>query len=516
MRTTRRAFLGRGAAAGLAVTTGGLTAATAAAAAPSAASTKPTFDDVYDVIVVGSGISGTMAALCAAKSGAKTLMIEKLNRLGGTSRYSALDFACVGSDAQKKEGIEDTPEAMVDDMAKVAAGLADRERALNIARNTAKAQTIMAEHGVKWKNLLKLGGHSAKRCLIAEGGGAGILRSLWASFERYPNLTVMPAVKMDELIVEEGAVVGIAARTGYLFDASLASDDRENKTGKKVRWGARQGVVMATGGYARDKAFMKDEVPYLEHTANSCSEGATSGALKSMMAIGARPVQLGLYRFSFALPTEDLIWGVAIDAATGKRYAAESLGRNPIALASVQTRAKGGKMPFIIYDDRALTKFHNLNRAAKSLAGLNGRNGTMVKFDTIEDLAKHFDADPKAVLDTVAAYNKMVEAGEDTEFKKALERSGRKVEPIAAEGPYYGTYMSARWDYCPGGILTDQQARALALADNSVVEGLWVVGEAAGGIHGAERLTACSMPDCSVTGMLAGESAAQATKKNLV
>ena len=57
----------------------------------------PKFDEVYDVVVVGSGIAGTMAALVAAKNGAKTLLIEKLNRLGGTSRYSGLDFACVGS-----------------------------------------------------------------------------------------------------------------------------------------------------------------------------------------------------------------------------------------------------------------------------------------------------------------------------------------------------------------------------------------------------------------------------------
>lgn len=512
MRNSRREFLGRSAAAGLSLA--GAAVLPAAAQANAAASSLK-FDDVYDVIVVGSGISGTMAALNAAKAGARTLMIEKLNRLGGTSRYSALDFACVGSDAQKKAGIKDTPEAMVADMSKVAAGLGDLDRALNIAANTGRAQRIMAEHGVKWKNLLKLGGHNTQRCLIAEGGGAGILRSLWASFERYPNLTVMSATKMDELIIENGAVVGIAARTGYLFDAQLPSDDRDNKSGKKVRLGARQGVIMATGGYARDKAFMKDEVPYLEHTANSCSEGATSGALKAMIKAGARPVQLGLYRFSFALPTEDFIWGVCIDAATGERYCAESLGRNAIALASVQVRGKGGKMPFIIYDEKALTKFHNIGRAAKSLAGLNGRNGTMYKFDTIDELAKHFEADLAKVRAAIEAYNKLVAAGADTAFKKDMERSGRKVEPISATGPFYGCPMSARWDYCPGGILTDTEARAMTLEDKKPLEGLWVVGEAAGGIHGAERLTACSMPDCSVTGMLAAESCVKAPKKNL-
>ena len=53
----------------------------------------------------------------------------------------------------------------------------------------------MLEHGVKWTKILKLGGHSEKRCLIAEGGGSGILRSLWASYERYPNLKVSPGAQ---------------------------------------------------------------------------------------------------------------------------------------------------------------------------------------------------------------------------------------------------------------------------------------------------------------------------------
>lgn len=427
MQTSRRKLLLTGAAAGA-----GLTTSAFAKAAP------PKFDEVYDVVVVGSGIAGTMAALVAAKNGAKTLLIEKLNRLGGTSRYSGLDFACVGSDMQKAAGITDTPEAMVADMAKVAANLSDRARALNIARETARAQKIMLEHGVKWTKILKLGGHSEKRCLIAEGGGSGILRSLWASYERYPNLKVSPATKLDELILDEkGGVIGVEVRKDYLFDASLASDDRENHSGTKVRIGARQAVIMATGGYARDKEFMKHEVPFLEHTLNSASEGATSGALKSMIRAGARPVQLSLYRFSFALPTEDLIWGVAIDAATGARYANEALGRNPISTASLSAMAKEGAKPYIIWDEKGLTKFHNMARVARSMNGLNGRNGTMYKFATLDEVAAFYNTDAAKLKATITEYNRMIAAGKDEKFMKPLERSGRKVEPLSETGPFY-------------------------------------------------------------------------------
>ncbi len=510
-KTSRRQFLNTSIVAGI-----GLAGASPFVQAAPAAGQKK-FDAVYDIIIVGSGISGSMAALVAAQSGAKTLLVEKLNRLGGTSRFSGLDFACVGSEAQKAEGIEDTPEAMVADMSKVAASLNDLERALNIARNTAAAQKILLEAGVKWKALLKLGGHSQKRCLIAEGGGAGILTSIWNNFPKYPNLTVMAATKLDDLILNErNEIIGIAARKDYLFDSSLASDDRDNRSGTPVRYGARQAVIMATGGYARDKEFMRYEVPFLEHTANSASIGATSGALKAMMRAGARPVQLSLYRFSFALPTEDLIWGVAIDPSTGKRYASEALGRNPISAASLSVLAKTkGKMPFIIWDQKGLAKFHNMTRVAKSMAGLNGRNGTMFKFDTLEAVAAHYGTDAAALKATLVRYNDMIAAGSDTEFGKPLTRSERPVEPLSLEGPFYCALMSPRWDYCPGGITTDVQARALSLADTKPMAGLFVVGEAAGGIHGAERLTACSMPDCVVTGMLAAQNASKLQKRKI-
>lgn len=509
MKTSRRHFLASGMAVGA-----GLTASLSTFAKTANAST-PAFDEVYDVIVVGSGIAGTMAALVAAKHGAKTLLIEKLNRLGGTSRYSGLDFACVGSDLQKAAGIDDTPEAMVADMGKVAANLADRERALNIARETARAQKLMIEHGVEWKKILKLGGHSQKRCLVHEGGGSGILRSLWDAYKRYPNLEVRTAVKLDDLVTDaNGAVLGVRVRKDYLFDGSLASDDRENRSGTPMTIGARQAVIMATGGYARDKEFMKHEVPFLEHTLNSCSEGATSGALKSMIRIGARPVQLSLYRFSFALPTEDLIWGVAIDPASGKRYASEALGRNPISTASLSVMAKSkGAQPFIIWDENGIKKFHNMARVARSINGLNGRNGTMHIFKTLDEVAAFYKTDATKLKDTVATYNKMIASGKDTEFMKPLTRSERKVEPLSETGPFYTALMIPRWDYCPGGIATDMKSRALSLADSKPVPGLFVVGEAAGGIHGAERLTGCSMPDCCVTGMLAGETAAALDKK---
>ena len=84
-----------------------LAAAAALPAAPSvlARTAATDWDETFDVVVVGSGVAGTVAAIAAAEKGAKVLMIEKLNRTGGTSRFSGLNFACVGSPEQKKRGV---------------------------------------------------------------------------------------------------------------------------------------------------------------------------------------------------------------------------------------------------------------------------------------------------------------------------------------------------------------------------------------------------------------------------
>ncbi|WP_141703446.1 FAD-dependent oxidoreductase [Methylobrevis pamukkalensis] len=46
------------------------------------------FDEHYDVVVVGSGSAGASAALKAATGGLKVLILEKTDKLGGTSAMS--------------------------------------------------------------------------------------------------------------------------------------------------------------------------------------------------------------------------------------------------------------------------------------------------------------------------------------------------------------------------------------------------------------------------------------------
>ena len=114
----------------------------------------------------------------------------------------------------------------------------------------------MTQRGVKWDGrLLKLGGHSQPRVLVSEGDGAGLLNALWTYMKGLKNVTVRTHVKADEVLFnDKGVAVGVKVREKYFFDTP-ETDDNENKTGVEKRIEAKKGVIFATGGYARDKAF---------------------------------------------------------------------------------------------------------------------------------------------------------------------------------------------------------------------------------------------------------------------
>lgn len=465
------------------------------------------FDEVVDVVVVGSGLAGTVAAVTAAEAGSSTLLLEKMDQLGGTSRVSGLNFACAGSDEQAAEGIEDDPASLFQDMRKVAEDYGDPELARVVASNSAAFYRFLTERGVTFKQFKNGGGHSVKRILWA-GGGRYLLDPLLAHAAQNlaDALETRTRCKVDDLVMRDGAVAGVRVREDYSFryDAPEA-DDAENASGRVRRIGARKGVIFATGGYARDKELLRAESAILAQADSMTNPGATSGTLKMLAARGAQAVNLSLFRLSYPIPTEDVCWGMLVNP-DGKRFVNELGSRNDLGVIILKEMLDyEGKPPLLVYDAHGIELFRDKQRLEMSLAGRNFKNGSMYAFDTIDEMAAHFGYDAAVLAGAVERYNLMVDQGVDEDFGKDMaELQGAAVK----QPPFYAMNLIPNNNYTPGGVRIDTSGRVLDLGGNPI-EGLYAAGEATGGVHGAQRLTACSCPDCGAFGMIVGTEASK-------
>lgn len=338
------------------------------------AATKPQeqWDEVFDVIVIGSGLAGMCAALAAKKNGCKKVVVlEKMSYLGGNSAIATGDFGAVNSQLTRKQGIKDTPEAFAEDISAACGGLNHPDLTLTVARNSGRAIDFLIENGAKFNpEIIILGGHSAPRVHQGvESFGASVMVPIWDSFRKKYNGEIRSRVKFDSFIRDEsGAVTGVNVRERYDFINESKNEDMENAGGLPKRYAARYGVVLATGGYSRDLAFRMAEAPLQsEEMATRCHIGNTAGALRAALAIGARSVHTTLGRYGFYIASEDLRMGMVIDPKTCKRFIDESMPRTDLAVNMLLYMQKHRCIPLGIYDKKTMDAFFDHKRRQRLL-----------------------------------------------------------------------------------------------------------------------------------------------------
>lgn len=459
------------------------------------------WDQEFDVLIVGSGLSANVAGIVTAEAGLNTVLIEKMSRLGGNSVISQLDFACVGSDLQEKEGIKDSVELFVKDLNKAGGGLNYIEHSYLLAENSKRAYEFMKQRGVKYGDKLKhLGGHSVARSLETVGGGGACVQTLNAHFESKGGKT-LKRVKVDEIVKDQnGVAMGVKVREEYKFDKNLKDDDSQNTSGDVRYYRAKKAVIFASGGFSADKEFKFIQNPRLSLASTPSNPGATAGALKCLIKAGATPVQLSLGRYSFGIPTEDLIFSIMVSGKTSKRFMNEDGDRQVLSNNILENMQNEDStiFPVAIFDQIGFSSSHDPKRLDSFINA-----GKLKKFDTLEALATEFKLNLETLKSEIEKYNKNIAAKIDNDFKKDL---GKK--PIAAieKAPFYGIVGAPGISYTQGGVRVNLKFEVLDLLEDKPIKNLYAVGEATGGIHGFSRLTSCSVPDCITSAMVAAEN----------
>ncbi len=495
----------------------GLTAGTASAASLDAkGSARPTFDRTVDVLVVGSGFAGAAAALAALEAGAEVEIVEKMAFAGGNSALSGGMMAVPGSSVQKKQGIEDSPEKLVEDMQRIGMGLGDPELVRALCNEAADTFEWTRRHGVVWnENLTGKGGHSAKRCMVTkEGTGQGILKPFYAELAR-KGVRVRTKTFVSRILRDEsedaaaGAVTGVELREGYVFG--------KPDSGKLVRVGVRRGIVLAYGGFAADKAYRRRLDPKLSDDLKTTNQpGATSELWREASRIGARIIQADWIQcLPTCSPKEEgmglathfadiagALYGCWVSTLTGARFASEFADRKVLTDAILGVIGKGGQA-LAVADANGVAEMEKVRPGLlkKVLA-----SGVVTEHASPEALAKAYGMDPAAFEAGIRDYNALVRAGKDTAFGRPLEQAAKEL--ALDRGPWYASVMSPKLHHCMGGVTVNAATEVLDVMTDRPIPGLYAAGECVGGIHGAVRIGACAVMDCLVNGRKAGAAAA--------
>jgi len=475
------------------------------ALAASAISCNVRWDHEHELVIIGSGFAGLAAAIQAKRLGAKNVVIyEKMPVFGGNSAYNGGLFAIPNTPLQKQEGVKDSPEIMAADQAKAGRGVADKELLLHVAKNAGDALQMTLDAGAEYfPYLQQLGGHSVPRTYqTTVACGAGITQPLIKECKKL-GVRLVNRAKFDSLIFDDkGKVIGAKILEGHYFG--------RGKEGNPVNVRSERGVLVATGGFARNIGLRSAQDPTLTAEVPSTNPpNATGEAMLELFDVGAVPVHMAYIQTGpWASPDEDgfgyvsnysiynFAHSLSIYIKTGRRFMNEIADRKTRSDAQLACRDDDGKpLPPITITSYKHAKEHPTMKKVL-------KYGVGWKFDSLEEIAKQYNIPLKPLKEQVKEYNGYVKSGVDEQFGKPMEKAKGKF----IEGPFVVIRNWPKVHYCQGGAKIDVQARVIDSTTWKPIPGLYAAGEVTGGMHGVSRLGSCSIPDCMVMGMTAAKT----------
>ncbi len=468
-----------------------------------------TWDETYDVVVVGGGYAGMAAAYASVKNGAKTVLIEKLATTGGNSAINGGQYAAWTSqraaELQKKDNLEpDTPENHINDTIKGGDRMSVPALVKNMVYGSAFYLDLLLDNGLVVRDFLaRPGGHYSFRMYVTENQVGSDITNLQLKMLKETDCTIELETKLVEIYRtrdEANAVVGIRAAT---------------KDGYKTI-AATKGVIMATGGFGANVAMRETQVPYLNAEIPTTNNPAvsTGEGIYLAQAIGANTMQMSnIQRYPFAdantgVLDEFAVWpftgpsfGIVYVDYQGNRYVNEGERRDVCANAAADS---GFISTYAIFNGDMAEKFIRPEDLEKGI-----QVGRVMKGETWEELAAAINASPvKGQFPTVTAenlqkaiekHNGFIDSGKDEEFGKVMTATMVKIE----KGPYYALNQFPSVHHTMGGLVIDDHTRVKDIYGN-VIAGLYAAGEVTGGVHGTNRLGSNADADACGMGYISG------------
>lgn len=449
------------------------------------------WDYEADVIVVGAGTAGFPAAIAATDAGAKVVILELLPYAAPSLGLINVGPAFAGTDVQKEQGIEDSPEEYYKDGVELAEGDPELWRAF--ADKQLDAYYWCQEIGMNFgKDLFPPPGHRIKRGIWKKG--PEMVRTLEKT-AKAKGVDIKYSHRATRLIsdLNTGRVLGLKVKVKE----------------KEQNFKAKKAVILGTGSFGRNKEMVEEYGPYFVDWLPTMCHGHLGDGLKMALDVGAATKHIGrAVCGSFAVDIEtksgimDFIGycgGIFVNV-NGKRFADESGRIRFYGLVTEDGMKQPGKVWFGIIDDKiknTTLRTHMLKKAKP------------VEADTLEELAEKMGIDPVGLKETLEKYNSDIESvGYDTVFDRRSQE-GCEGTPLKIDTPpFYAFRCTGATSSFKGGLKTNVKAQVVTQYDE-VIPSLYAAGEVTGGLwgHGGTYLP-CTMVTAAMTfGLIAGENA---------
>ena len=497
----RRAFL----------MTAGVAGMTAVTSGAYAVQDDAGWDEVAEVVVVGSGAAGTATAMAAIEAGADVLVVEKGATLGGISS-ACVQFCAYDSKLhtpQPYADVTDSADAMFEAAMEVSGGTADPVFLRKLCDESAGVIDWMVDHGCSFKEALRPSdGRQGQGKYITATPGELISK-------------IMPTVQEQARVLTECALTRVVRDPEIGRVTGVVCDTPNGE----LRIQATKGVVICSGPWPDDPVLGARHLPPMgEVPAQTAQAMAAKGmpygpytgeAVRAAQAIGAAvrhmeyimpdpyyappaAMEQGIAAFGVSRSVDLMLLG-----PDGKRFTNEGQQRGAIAR---DIMAQEGCLCYPITDGHVIPGQMQMG-GSQEVMDQWVANGFAACGNTFEELAAQmeelFGTPADAVLQSLAAYNEACAAGEDPAFGKDPHYLTALDQP-----PFYaGPVATCRYLYTHGGLETTIDAQVLDV-DGQVIPGLYAAGMCTGGHLGADTISGNWQVDCVVFGRIAGEHAA--------
>lgn len=460
----------------------------------------------FDIIVVGGGGAGLMAAYSAARFGRSVIVLEKQPQVGGTTALSVGTICTSLTPHQKAAGIRDTPCEHFEDLGKCAGALQSRDN-LGLRRllvdNVPQSFQVLLDLGVEFVGPFAEPPHRHSRLHAIVPHSRGYIHHLVRGCRRQ-GVVIRTGAPVTGLIKQGGRVAGVETgstgspkKTVRARDAVILASGDFSSAPRQFKERFMSGALLEIGGI--NPASTGDGQSLGEKVGGAVVNGdiawgpeirfvapprprliarippwriiskSISAAMKNLPDWALRPLLLS-YVTTFLAPSHKLFEaGAVLVNLQGQRFVDErqrpqdEIGRQPEQKA------------FIVFDAAIAEKFSAWPNFVSTAPGVGyaylkdyegSRRDICHKAQSWSELAKKIGVPEDRLEETVQGYNGTA----------ADEGRAALMQP-----PFYALGPAKSWIvFTEGGLAVNEQLQVLT-AEGDAIPGLYAAGSAGQG-----------------------------------